>query len=41
MWIVVSLIIGYFIGMISCLLQVIRIEDRENDKIKNVLDRKS
>lgn len=38
--IIISLLIGYFIGMISCLLQVIRTENRENKKIKEILDKK-
>ena len=36
--IIISLLIGYFIGMMSCLLQVIRMENRENKKIKEILD---
>lgn len=36
--IIISLLIGYFIGMISCLLQVIRMENKENKKIKEILD---
>lgn len=36
--IVISLLIGYFIGMASCLIQVIRMENRENKKIQEILD---
>ena len=35
--IIISLILGYFIGMASCLLQVIRMENRENEKIEEIL----
>lgn len=38
--IIISLIVGYFMGMISCLWQVVKMEERENDKIKNILERK-
>lgn len=42
-WLVIGLVIiifgiGYIMGMISCLLQVIRIEFREQKKIKEYLD---
>lgn len=37
--IIISLILGYFIGMASCLLQVIRMENRENEKIEKILKR--
>ena len=37
--IIISLILGYFIGMASCLLQIIRMENRENKKIEKILKR--
>lgn len=39
--IIISLILGYFIGMASCLLQVIRMENRENKKIGKILKNES
>ena len=36
--IIISILIGYFIGMISCLLQIIYMENKENKKIKEILD---
>lgn len=39
--IIISLILGYFIGMASCLLQVIRMENRENKKIEEILKNES
>lgn len=36
--IIISLMLGYFIGMASCLLQVIRMENRKNKFIKEILD---
>ena len=38
MKIVISLILGYFIGIASCLLQVIRAENTENKKIQEILE---
>jgi hypothetical protein len=37
--IIISLIVGYFIGVASSLFQIIRIEERENKKIKEILDK--
>ena len=37
--IILSLLLGYFIGMASCLLQIIRMENRENKKIEKILKR--
>ncbi len=37
--IIISLLLGYFIGMASCLLQVIRMENRGNEKIEKILKR--
>ena len=34
------LIIGYFIGMISCLLQVIKMENNEDKKILEIMENK-
>lgn len=34
---IIFLVIGYFIGMISCLLQVIRMESRENKKFEEIM----
>lgn len=34
---IVFLVIGYFIGMISCLLQVIRMENRENRRFEEIM----
>lgn len=34
---IVFLVIGYFIGMISCLLQVIRMENRENKRFEEIM----
>ena len=39
--IIISLILGYFTGMASCLLQVIRMENRENKKIEEILKNES
>ncbi len=36
--IIISLLIGYFIGMISCIMQVMYMEKRENKNIKEILD---
>jgi hypothetical protein len=33
-------IIGYFIGMISCLYQVIKMEEKENKNIQDILERR-
>ena len=38
--IIISLLLGYFIGMVSCLLQVIRMENRENKKIEEILKKR-
>lgn len=37
--IIIGLIVGYFVGMASCLLQVIRMENRKNKKIEKILKR--
>lgn len=37
--IIIGLIVGYFVGMASCLLQVIRMENKENKKIEKILKR--
>nr|DAZ72416.1 MAG TPA: Protein of unknown function (DUF3789) [Caudoviricetes sp.] len=37
--IIISLLLGYFVGMASCLLQVIRMENRKNKKIEKILKR--
>ncbi len=37
--IIISLLLGYFIGMASCLLQIIRMENREDKKIEKILKR--
>lgn len=34
---IVFLVIGYFIGMISCLLQVIKMENRENKRFEEIM----
>ncbi len=36
--IIISILIGYFIGMISCIMQVMYMEKKENKKIKEILD---
>lgn len=36
--IIISLIVGYFIGIASTLFQIIKMEERENKKIKEILD---
>ena len=33
-------LIGYFAGMCSCLLQIIRMENREDKKIQDILNNK-
>jgi hypothetical protein len=33
-------IIGYFTGMLSCLYQVIKMEEKENKNIQDILERK-
>ena len=38
--IIIGLIIGYFVGMASCLLQVMRMENRENKKIEEILKKR-
>lgn len=38
--IIISLLIGYFIGMISCLLKVFYMEKKYSKKIKDILDEK-
>lgn len=38
MKILISLLIGYFIGEISCLLQVFYMEKKYSKKIKEILD---
>ena len=35
------LMIGYFIGMFSCLLQVIRMENKNNKQIMEILENES
>lgn len=40
MKIISSLLIGYFIGMISCLLQVLFMEKKYDKKLKEILDEK-
>ena len=32
------ILLGYFLGLISCLLQVIKMENKENKKIQEILD---
>ncbi len=36
--IIVCLIIGYFIGMVSCLIQVLHMENKHDGKIGEILD---
>ena len=36
---IMLILLGYFLGLISCLLQVINMENRENKKIKEILDK--
>lgn len=38
--IIIGLIVGYFVGMASCLLQVIRMENKENKKIEEILKKR-
>lgn len=38
MKIIISLIIGYFIGLISCLSQVLFMEKKYDKKLKEILD---
>lgn len=38
--IIISLSLGYFIGIASCLIQVIRMENRENKKIQDILEKR-
>ena len=38
--IIIGLIVGYFVGMASYLLQVIRMENRENKKIEEILKKR-
>ena len=37
-YIIIGVLIGYFIGLISVLFQIIKMEQRENKKIKEILD---
>lgn len=37
---IIFLVIGYFIGMISCLLQVIKMENNEDKKILEIMEDK-
>ena len=36
----IGILFGYFIGMISCLWQVMAMEYKYNDKIKNIMENK-
>ena len=38
MYVLLGILIGYFIGVVSSLFQIIRMETRENKKIKEILD---
>lgn len=38
--IIISLLIGYFIGLISCISQVLYMETRHNKKLMEILDEK-
>lgn len=35
-----GLFIGYLIGVISATMQIINMETRENDKLRNILERR-
>lgn len=36
---IILILLGYFLGLISCLLQIINIENKENKKIQEILDK--
>lgn len=38
--VILCLLIGYFIGMASTLIQVIRMENKYNKQIQEILDKK-
>lgn len=38
--IIICLLLGYFIGLISTLLQVIRMENKYNKKFKDIMENK-
>lgn len=37
--IIIWLVIGYFIGLISCLYQVLNLEEKHNKKLKTILEK--
>lgn len=39
--IIIGLLIGYFIGLISCLWQVFYLEKKHGKKIREILDEKN
>jgi hypothetical protein len=38
--VILCLLIGYFLGMASAIIQIVRMENKHNKKIQEILDKK-
>lgn len=38
--VIIGIVIGYFAGIASCVMQIVRMEKRENKKFKEIMESK-